>query len=378
MVDSDSRSLVASIAGPRLGGAAPSKRQQRFNRLIKQVAQLKKRLQTWEQALPALHRKIGEYHQLETEHNAAMAEMVRLLDRMYDHRTLTQRERALIGEIVCELAPDLIEAHADLKAIYNRHSRSDFDAEVAAQEAAQARTMQAFLEDELGFDFGKDDIASLDDLERATRTRVEQEERAKAERQTAAEARKATRKKTPRQAAAEARKASETAQIGKSLQEVYRKLVRLLHPDHEQDPAERARKTALMQEVNAAYDRKDLLRLLELRLQFEQVDEAQAATIAEDRLEHFIQLLAEQVRTLQDEVAGVEDPWRAGLHDYDGKLAPPMVALALRHDVDDLRGALAHVRADLGRLSDLAELRAWLRAAMRTTGSRARSSRSRR
>ena len=371
--------LVATGAGPRLGGPAPSKRQQRFNRLIKQVAQLKKTLQTWEQALPGLHRSIGEYQQTVTEHAAAIAAMVRLLDRMHGHRGLTQRERDLISEMVCNLAADTIVEHgeAELKEIYNRHSGVDFDAEAAAYEAEKAQHMKAFLEGELGFDFGGDEISSIDELQRAAMQQLDEGQRADAERQAAAEARKASRKKSARQVAAEARRETETTQIGKSLQDIYRKLVLLLHPDHERDPDERARKTTLMQEVNVAYERKDLLRLLELRLQFEKVDEAQATTIAEDRLEHFIHLLAEQVRTLQDEVATVEAPWRAGLGDYPGKLAPATVAGHLRHDLVDLSGALAAVRADLARLSDLAELRAWLRAAVRAASPPARSSRRR-
>lgn len=127
-----------------------------------------------------------------------------------------------------------------------------------------------------------------------------------------------------------------------------------------------------MQEVNAAYERKDLLRLLELRLQFEQVDEAQAASIAEDRLEHFIHLLTEQVRTLQDELAAVEEPWRAGLGDPYVKLTPAKVAAHLRDDLESLHGALASIRADLARLSDVDELRVWLRAATRAANSRRR------
>ncbi len=368
MVDAGSKHLVATGAGPRLGGAAPSKRQQRFNRLIKQVAQIKQELGRWERALPELHRSLGEYRQLAPQHATAVADLVRLLDHMHGHRGLSSRERALISEMLCDLAAEAIGQHGggdELKAIYNRHSGGDFDAEAAAIEAAQAQSMKAFLEGELGFDFGDDDIASLDDLQRATAAQVDEDQRAAAERQAETEARKARRKKSPRQLAAEARRATETAQIGKSLQEIYRKLVLLLHPDHERDPAERARKTALMQQVNAAYERKDLLQLLELRLQFEQFDEALASSIAADRLEHFIHLLAEQVRTLQDELAAVEDPWRAGLGNHPGKLTPAAVADHLRSDLASLTGALAAVRTDLARLSDLDELRAWLRAAVR-------------
>ncbi len=46
----------------------------------------------------------------------------------------------------------------------------------------------------------------------------------------------------------------------------------VLHPDREPDEAERVRKTELMQRVNEAYSKKDLLQLVALQLEIEQID----------------------------------------------------------------------------------------------------------
>lgn len=361
------RSLHIVSRSGQAGGAPPSKRQQQFNRLIAKVAQLKRALQAWEQALPAIHTAIGDYQQREAEHARLLGELVRVLDRHATGRGLTLHERGLLADIICHLTHDLAGDDAEIKAIYNRHSERDFDADVAAHEAFQARAMQSMLEDDLDFDFGGADFTSLEDLERAAREQASERLRADDELRAAEEERRARRKKSPRQVAAEARRAAETAQIGKSLQEVYRKLAVLLHPDLEQDPVERARKTELMQQVNAAYDRKDLLALLELRLRFEQVDEAAVHTIADDRLAHFNRLLTEQAHQLQAELATVEAPWRHQLElAQRAKLAPPLVQARIRADLADLASAITNVRRDLARLVDLAELRAWLRAAQRT------------
>ncbi len=50
------------------------------------------------------------------------------------------------------------------------------------------------------------------------------------------------------------------------LRNMYRKLASALHPDRARDEAERVHKTALMGQVNAAHDAKDLLTLMRLQL----------------------------------------------------------------------------------------------------------------
>ena len=55
-------------------------------------------------------------------------------------------------------------------------------------------------------------------------------------------------------------------EASQSVRDVYRKLVSALHPDREADGAERERKTALMQRANQAYERNDLLELLDDRV----------------------------------------------------------------------------------------------------------------
>jgi hypothetical protein len=352
------------IASPGAPAAAPaSKRAQTFRRLLDKVSRLQRAVQAWTHAEPAIHRGTTDYQQRAADHAHLLADLVRLLDRHHAAPELTTHERGLLRDIVCQLAGDFAADHPDLKAIYNRHSQRDFDADAAEIEACQARAARAALERDLDLDFGDATFDSLDDLRRAAHDQLDERERA-----DAAERADARRKKSPRQLASEARRATETAQLGKTLQDVYRKLARLLHPDHERDPDERARKTALMQEVNAAYARRDLLALLELRLRFEHIDPAAVHTVADDRLAHFNRLLTEQSRQLQHELAALEAPWR---HQLDlgprAKLAPPLVLPHLAADLARLTAATTQLRHDLARLADPAELRAWLRAAERVT-----------
>ncbi|MFX4717623.1 molecular chaperone DnaJ, partial [Acinetobacter baumannii] len=87
---------------------------------------------------------------------------------------------------------------------------------------------------------------------------------------------------------------------------IYRQLASALHPDREPDPVERERKSALMSQANAAYERGDLTALLQLQLQAAQVDEAHIAQMADDKLAALSLLLKDQVKTLEGELGDAE------------------------------------------------------------------------
>ena len=341
----------------RRDGAGPlGKKQQRFNKLVKKVAELKQTLVAWSRAAPELQRTIAECRRLYDERRAVVAELVRLLDRALEGGALTRSERTRLRAIVCDTTWDLLETGADedLKAIYNRHARGDFDAESASENAMHVQAMKMMIEG-FGLDLGDADISTLEDLQKAA---VEQAERTR----EVAEARKARRKKSPKQVASEVRRETERVQVGKALQEVYRRLAMALHPDLEQDPDERARKTQLMQEVNLAYERKDLLQLLELQLRFEQVDQAQLSTLAEDRLDRFNSLLAEQVAQLQQELFDVEHPWRLMVGVLPpAKLAAARVQASALREQAGLARDLVKARHDLVTLQDPRSVKRWLR-----------------
>jgi len=364
--------IVGASGAPRMG-----KKQQRFHKLVKDVARLKEAVRAWTHALPEIHRGIAEHERLVAEHRGVIRELVRGFDRSYSHPSLTKRERACLRRILCETAYEALQDgdDAELKEIYNRHSQSDFDAEAAAEDAAQTDAVRYLLEEQLGLDLGLADVRSLDELEAAMAAKMKELDlEAERARQAAAE-RKARRKKSAREVAAESRRDAERAQVSKALQEVYRKLAIALHPDREPDPEERARKTLLMQQINVAYEARDLLQLLELQLRFEQIDEAEISTLAEDRLERYNHLLGDQVFQLRQELAEIELPWRVQLDVPLGKLTAAMVQARLQTDLRQASNEIAGVRGDLRRLADPGALKAWLQKAL-AAQQRARRARS--
>ncbi|CAG9175616.1 hypothetical protein LMG23992_03003 [Cupriavidus laharis] len=339
-----------------------SKGQKTFNRLIKQIEERRARLSAWEAVTHEYHQKyVSKLLPLEETCKSLRTRMVQLLDRTYAEKAITKTERRKLDRIIAELAGELVgeDEDAEMKAIYNRHSQSDYDGEVAAE----TREMKAMLEEILEVNLGDDlDMFSPDDLMQRTQAHLEQlVADAEAEDQ-AQQDRRARRRKSARQVAAEARAQEEEEQISLSIREVYRKLASALHPDRETDPLERERKTALMQRVNQAYARRNLLELLELQLELEHIDQHSINSISEDRLKHYNKILKEQLAELDQEILFVEARF-ADSYDILSfvALSPNTVMRDLDDDIAELKLAVDQLESDLVLFKDIKQVKAWLK-----------------
>jgi len=335
--------------------------QQRFARLMKQVDRCKQRLRAWYEAKTAIHRELAAYQALVEAYQRTGHDLVCLFDRVYLDPRFTKAERKKLQALICEVAGDLLaeQGHDDLKPIYNRHHRGDFDAEAALDDAAAAHAMKSMMEEMFGADFGNADVSSMEKLQ----TFAEAQLHGFAQAQEQVRERRARRKKSAKQLAKEAQREAEKAKIGRVLQEVYRKLAVALHPDLEQDPGERARKTELMQQVNIAYEAGDLLRLLELQLRLEQIDPDHASEVAEDRLRHYNTILGQQLKELEMELLDLEMPWRLELSlSPSAAISPVQLVARISADREKLQHQSDALRRDLESFQDVARLKAWLKS----------------
>lgn len=177
-----------------------------------------------------------------------------------------------------------------------------------------------------------------------------------------AEAPSKERKKTQKQLEKEARQQEEEALASKSVQEVYRKLVAVLHPDREPDEQERERKTELMQRVNTAYGKKDLLQLLELQLEIEQIDPTHLSQIADSRLKYFNKILNEQLAELEQENGQIENMFKMDLNmPFYIRLLPKQLMLMLKNDIRALQESIETVQNELETFENPASFKAWLK-----------------
>ncbi|MFX1670800.1 J domain-containing protein [Paraburkholderia sp. A2WS-5] len=354
-------SRSVSIA-PDHNTSALSKAQKTFNSLIGKIGKRRKRLRDWETVKPAFQKRyVDELLPLEKTSVALQVRMVHCLDRAFD--SLTKTERRKVALVIVDLAGDLIGEDENegkaLKAIYDKYSPTSYDSEVATEVGG----MKSMLEAMFGVDLGDDeDLNTPEDLLQRAESHFQQAQAQWESENRQSDARRAKRKKSSRQQAAEARAQEQQAKLNLSIREVYRKLASELHPDRETDPQERERKTRLMQRVNEAYQKNNLLQLLELQLELEHIDQHALNNMSEERLKHYNTILREQVRELDQEILNVESSFRYayGIDPFE-TVSPDGVLQNLAVDLKELRLNVRTLEQDLAAFEDIRNLKLWLK-----------------
>lgn len=347
---------------PDQGQPHLTKAQKAFNNLIKQVEKKRALLMAWETATPTFQQKYTrELAPLLEASTDMQVEMVHSLDRLNDKKGLSKTERSMIADLIFELASTLLAEREDekLKALYNKYHHVDYD----SQEAAELARMKGLFEEMTGFDLGDDvDLRSPEDVIRRAQAKLEEKLAQEVGTRQERGEHKATRKKSAKQIAKEEKQQAEAQQIKLSIREVYRKLASALHPDRETDPQERERKTSLMQRVNQAYEKNNLLQLLELQLELEHIDQSHINNIGEERLAHYNKILKEQLYELEDEVIRVEDDFsmRFGIDPYV-QLSPATIMRLLAKDIVLAQQAIRDMKQELTDLQDIKKAKSWLK-----------------
>jgi hypothetical protein len=351
---SDSISISLKQKSDRL-----SKPQKLFNSLISRIEKQRALLAAWEAVMPRFQQHYAANLQPLLEQTHAMRlEFVRRLDAAHAQKGLSKTERRFLRDLLLDLIAELVDEtdSAEAKALYQKYAGVDFDQE----EAEMMAGMKAMLEHELGMDLGDDmDMSSPDVFIKQMQARLaeEQEKQAQTENQ-----RRAKRKKSAKQHAKEEKRLEEEKRVNLSLREIYRKLASALHPDRELDPAEHERKTVLMQRVNQAYDKKNLLQLLELQIEIEHIDQTAINSLSEERLAHYNKILKEQLFELEEQVRFVDYDFRMrfGMDPY-ASLKPESLMRILEQDIVLARQALRDIESDVNATQNLASLKALLK-----------------
>ncbi len=356
---------IQSLAIATRDGAL-SKGQKSFNSQIKQIEKLRAQLAAWEAAVPSYLKKYTrELLPLVEVAKECQIKMVHGLDGASTLKGLSKRERQTISEIIVALTGQLIgeDDKVELKALYNKHSRSDYDKE----EAANLKGFMSVIEDALGVDLGDvDAMGSPEEVMRRAQAHMDEMQSQDELARQAREEQRARRKKSKKQQEKEAQQEAAADQISQSIREVYRKLASALHPDREPDAAERARKTTLMQRVNQAYEKRNLLQLLELQLELEHIDNDAIARLDEGKLRHYNAILKEQIAELNMELIHVQGQFRAQfrIHPFV-EMKPETVLRGLNQDIVRVRQANREAERDLRALMDVKTLKAWLKSLRR-------------
>jgi hypothetical protein len=327
-----------------ISGQALAPEQKQFNLLLTKIEKLKESLAQLQSMADDFRQQYSKkISPLLEQQQVLNKQMLHFLDQRLQGKGLSVKVRQGIEEIVCNLAMAMLHGPdgAEMEAVLERYHYKEeddedddefdeeFDEELDAEMTAEMKSM---MSDMFGIEMEDDDLeGSPEDIFAATMRKMHE---AQAQRDAA----KSKRKKSPKEKA----NAQDDLDAGKALQSIYRKLVSALHPDREPDEIERLRKTALMKQANTAYEKKDLLALLQLQLAAEQINPQSMTAVAQDKLRHFNRVLKEQATSLQDQVRSIEDMLRMQFSiDHYGRITPAVLQASLR---ENLKGVGAHIK----------------------------------
>ena len=332
-----------------------------FNRALVRIDKIKAQMAEMEATCQAHQQaKQAELQPLLAQETQLIREMVLFLDGHLELKSLSKTQRKTATTLLLTLAASLAShGDAEMAELHDRRSPQTLDDIEKETAKAAAMSIQDMVESVLGE--RAPDLEGVDDPEEMMRATIRHmqklEEEDRLRREAASAARKAKRK--PSAAQEQAQAAQEHADV--TLKTIFRQIASRLHPDREPDEQERLRKTALMSEANAAYDRKDLVALMNIQLQAEMVDRDHASRLSAERLAALTLLLKQQAAELERERQMAQQRWMHQLNVPFGlSLQPAMLRSWLNHTLSEYNERLTQWREDLAQVQEEAGFRAWL------------------
>lgn len=334
--------------------------QKRFNELLARIEVLThhvQRLQAWSDRhrhahVQALFSSAQQTRALRKSLLLFLHEQLHSADLTAQQQRMARNKLRSLLEQLSPLADPQIQALAEL------YADDEVDQEEAEELAEAAERVRAKIEAALGQPIDNPSQYRTPEAMAAAGMRQWQRQQEADDGRKAAKraARKAKNKPVANKAEVQQTDAKTT------LRTIYRQLASALHPDREPDDQERARKTVLMSEVNAAYEKADLTILMRLQMQVTQVDPLASSRMAEDKLQAMCALLKEQVTALEYDLEQMQHrlsrelciPVRADADEAAMTQALQRLQADQRHEVDSLQ-------ADLRRIGNEAELKRWLK-----------------
>lgn len=328
--------------------------QQSFNDLLAQIAEQRDILAAWNQAIDTYHQRYAkDVAPLLNTYYAAHADLVNALveasARKGLGRTLLRSLHAVIARLASDLADNVRDpaTRAAMQALHAQYAEEmEVDPDPPSTDGETAGEPPSTEPES-----PEDIVRRVEEEMQARQARAQQER----ERHRASRARKPSAQERQQQEAAQ--------EASQSVRAVYRKLASALHPDREPDEQERLRKTALMQRANVAYAASSLLDLLQLQLEVEQIDAQHMAAVGDTHLQHYNQVLTEQLAELRQEVATLEATMRGQLGITSRrKLQPGQLMAQLRSQIQALENDIPLLQRERQAMGDNDYLKQWLKA----------------
>jgi hypothetical protein len=217
---------------------------------------------------------------LEQRQLALHKELTRQLYKYFrDNSLFSKNDRTILAEVISLQLHNILqleqtEPDDEFKEIFNAVEKTDYD-EAAEEELNGLKREMKSLFAEGGADFDMDEPYRK--YERAPR-------------------------KTKKQLEKEAKEKQLEEARARSINSIYKRLVKIFHPDLELDPERRLQKDELMKKLTTSYKSGDLHTLLHLELQWIQQEGSNIDKLTDDKLSLYNESLKQQIDDLEEEI----------------------------------------------------------------------------
>ena len=359
-------SFLSALAVQATAQAKLTPAQQRFNELLARIELLTghiQRLEAWSDRHRYAHiQALRESVQQAQVHRKNL--LFFLHERLQTADFTVQQQRMARGKLRSLLGALAATADPQVQALANLYVSEEDTQEAAEEQAEAAQRLRERIEEALGQPIDKpNQYQTPEDMMAAGMRQWQRQQQADDDRKAA---KRAARKANKKSAAAEKGEISPAmareTDAKSAIRTIFRQLASALHPDREPVESERLRKTGLMSEVNAAYEKNDLTTLLRLQMQVTQVNPQSTARMADDKLQAMSLLLKEQVMALEDDLDQLQSrlsrelcvPVRAEAEEAAMTQSLQRIQADQRQNMESLAG-------DLRRIQNDAELKRWLK-----------------
>jgi hypothetical protein len=274
-----------------------NKFQRAFNANIQKINDLKLKLSHNTELFEKTRvRVMGEVVPLQHKYLDKHVQLVKLYDRHYEDSFFKKKEKEKLADLIFNKCEELMGSIKDeeFRAIYEKYAAildPDFEEEENDEDASEseAEQLKAMMERFYGVDLGDVELDPNDpeSVERIVREKLE--------------AQQPQKKKSQKQIEREEKQKEEELNVSKAAKSIYKDLVKVFHPDREQDEAEKLRKTEVMKRITAAFQKDDLFELLKLK--FELLGSSlNQLTTPDTELKYYNKMLREQINELEGEL----------------------------------------------------------------------------
>lgn len=279
----------------------------RFNKLIQQIEKLRKKVAETE---TLLDEKLDYYsrniHPIELQILEQKKTILKLIYPFYNDKSLlSQNQRKTLHIVIRGLLQDVFtqdntEPDAELQEIFAAIEGISYEeAGTQSFEEIKEEMERVFQSQGIHVDFS--DI-NKDTSEEEILRRVHEANQRVKDAQTYKQEQKESGKKSKKETQKLEKQCLIEEAKNKNISSIYKQLVKVLHPDLEQDEHKRPVKEELMKQLSIAYKNHDLHALLKLEMEWINMEESNTQHMADDKLKIYNEVLQQQVQDLEEQI----------------------------------------------------------------------------